>query len=79
MLTMLLEKNRMSYLPIIRDVYIDLVDDKENRARGTVWTAFPLDPALIKRIEGVLQEKFRKKKKLFYQQLRIKDSLVGLR
>lgn len=61
MLTMLLEKNRMSYLPIIRDVYSDLVDDKENRARGTVWTAFPLDPALIKRIEGVLQEKFRKK------------------
>ncbi len=63
----------MSYLPIIRDVYSDLVDDKENGARGTVWTAFPLDPALIKRIEGSAQESFARKK-LFYQQLRIKKT-----
>jgi F-type H+-transporting ATPase subunit delta len=61
MLTMLLEKNRMSYLPIIRDVYRDLVDDKEDRARGTVWSPFPLDPALLKRIEEALKERFQKK------------------
>jgi F-type H+-transporting ATPase subunit delta len=61
MLTMLLERNRMSYLPIIRDVYSDLVDDKEDRARGTVWTAFPLDPALLNKIEDALKAKFRKK------------------
>jgi F-type H+-transporting ATPase subunit delta len=61
MLTMLLEKNRMTYLPYIRDVYSDLVDDKEDRARGTVWSAFPLDPALVKKIEEALKERFHKK------------------
>ena len=61
MLTILLEKNRMSYLPIIRDVYNDLVDDKEDRARGIVWTAFPLDPSQLKRIEEALQARLRKK------------------
>jgi len=61
MLTMLLEKNRMSYLPIIRDAYSELVDDKEDRVRGTVWTAYPLDPALLKKIEDALKVKFRKK------------------
>ncbi|HNQ47629.1 MAG TPA: ATP synthase F1 subunit delta [Syntrophorhabdus sp.] len=61
MLTILLEKNRMSYLPIIKDVYSDLVDDKEDRARGIVWTAFPLDPAQLKRIEEALQTRLQKK------------------
>lgn len=61
MLTLLLEKNRMSYLPIIRDAYSELVDDKEDRVRGTVWTAYPLDPALLKKIEDALKVKFRKK------------------
>lgn len=61
MLTMILERNRMSYLPMIRDVYSDLVDDKEDRARGTVWTAFPLDSTLLKRIEEALKERFNKK------------------
>ena len=61
MLSMLLEKNRMSYLPIIRDVYGELVDDKEDRARGTVWSAYPLDQALLKKIEEALKERFHKK------------------
>jgi F-type H+-transporting ATPase subunit delta len=45
-LTMLLENNRMSYLPLIRDVYSELVDDKEGRARGTIWSAYPLEQTL---------------------------------
>ena len=61
MLTILLENNRMTYLPIVRDVYSDLVDDKEDRTRCTVRTAFPLDPALLKRIEDALKEKLHKK------------------
>ena len=40
MFTMLLEKNRMGYLSLIRDVYNDLVDEKEGRVKGTLWTAF---------------------------------------
>ena len=32
--TMLLENNRMSYLPLIKDVYGELVDEKEGRVKG---------------------------------------------
>ncbi len=60
MLMMLLEKNRISYLPMVRDVYGDLVDEKEGRVRGTVWTAYPMDDATKKRIENALKEKFSK-------------------
>jgi F-type H+-transporting ATPase subunit delta len=60
-LTMLLEKNRMTYLPFIRDMYSELVDDKEDRARGTIWSAFPLEQSLKNRIEEALKEKFHKK------------------
>lgn len=75
MITMLLENNRMSYLPLIRDVYSDLIDDKEERARGTVWSAFPLEPALLTRIEEVLKERFHKKEVLLST---IEDkSLIG--
>lgn len=60
-LTMLLENNRMTYLPVIRDVYAELVDDKEGRVRGTIWSAFPLDGNLKKQIEEALKERFHKK------------------
>jgi len=61
MLTMLLENNRMSYLPLIRDVYSDLIDDKEGKARGVVWSAYPLEQSLKNRIEEALKERFHKK------------------
>jgi F-type H+-transporting ATPase subunit delta len=61
MLTMLLENNRMTYLPLIRDVYSDLIDDKEDRARGIVWSAYPLEQSLKNRIEDALKETFHKK------------------
>jgi len=57
---MLLERNRMNYLAVIRDVYSELVDEKEGRVRGTVWTAYPLEAETIKRIEAVLKEKLKK-------------------
>jgi F-type H+-transporting ATPase subunit delta len=60
MLSMLLERNRITYLPLLRDVYSDLVDEKEGRVRGTLWTAFPLDAPAKAQIEGVLKEKMRK-------------------
>jgi F-type H+-transporting ATPase subunit delta len=58
LLMMLLERNRMGYLPLVKDVYSDLVDEKEGRVRGTVWTAYPIDGATKKRIEDVLKDKF---------------------
>jgi F-type H+-transporting ATPase subunit delta len=59
-LTMLMERNRMAYLPMVKEAYSDLVDEKEGRVKGTVWSAFPLDQAMLARIEEVLKEKWKK-------------------
>jgi F-type H+-transporting ATPase subunit delta len=60
LLSMLMERNRMAYLPLLKDSYSDLVDEKEGRVRGTLWSAFPLDGPAKARIEGVLKEKMNK-------------------
>lgn len=60
MFSMLLEKNRMGYLPVIKDVYSELVDEKEGRVRGTVWSAFPLDTETKARIESALKARLQK-------------------
>ncbi len=54
MFTMLLEKNRMGYLNLIRDVYNDLVDEKEGKLKGTLWTAFPVSYEAKAKIEKEL-------------------------
>jgi len=74
MFTMLLEKNRMGYLSLIRDVYNDLVDEKEGRVKGTLWTAFPLDDAMKTKIETEMGEKLGKKVILTVQE---DKSLIG--
>jgi F-type H+-transporting ATPase subunit delta len=56
----LVENNRMGYLPFIRDVYRELVDDKEGRVRGTLWAAYPLEETFRNRIAEVLKDKFNK-------------------
>lgn len=58
--SMLLENNRMGYLPLIKDVYGELIDDKEGRVRGTLLSAYPLDESTKVRIEEVLKEKLHK-------------------
>lgn len=58
--TMLLENNRMAYLPLIRDVYSELVDDKEGRVKGAIWSAYPLEEAVKNRIEKELSAKLQK-------------------
>jgi len=55
-LTMLLEKNRMTYLPLIKEAYEELADEKEGRVRGTLWTAFPLEETIKTRIMDVLKQ-----------------------
>lgn len=60
MLAMLLENNRMGYLPLIRDVYREIADEKEERVRGTIWSAYPLDDSVRIRIQDVLKEKMHK-------------------
>ena len=58
--TMLLENNRMTYLPLIRDVYSELVDEKEGRVEGAIWSAYPLEGAVKDRIEKELGAKLHK-------------------
>jgi F-type H+-transporting ATPase subunit delta len=60
MLSMLLERNRMGYLPLVSDVYGELVDEKEGRVKGTIWSAYPLDEGMKARIQDVLKEKMKK-------------------
>ena len=60
LMTMILEKNRINYLATIRDQYSDLVDEKEDRIRGTLWSQFPVDDGVKAQVEGVLKEKMDK-------------------
>ncbi|HEY3278132.1 MAG TPA: ATP synthase F1 subunit delta [Syntrophorhabdaceae bacterium] len=59
-LAMLMERNRMTYLPMMKEAYSDLVDEKEGKVKGTIWSAFPLDSAMLARIAEVLKEKWQK-------------------
>lgn len=59
-MAMLLEKNRMAYLPLMKEVYSELVDEKEGRIRGTIWTAFPLEESFKIRIQDELKAKLQK-------------------
>jgi F-type H+-transporting ATPase subunit delta len=58
--SMMLEKNRMGYIHMIRDVYSNLVDEKEGRIRGTLYTAYPLTDIMQRRIEEGLRSKLHK-------------------
>lgn len=60
MFSMLLEKNRMGYIRMIKDVYSELVDEKEGRIRGTLYTAYPLVDTMTSRIEAELKKKLQK-------------------
>jgi F-type H+-transporting ATPase subunit delta len=60
MFSMLLEKNRMGYIHLIKDVYSELVDEKEGRVRGTLYTAYPLVDTMKNRIESELKRKLHK-------------------
>ena len=60
MFTMLLEKNRMGYINLIRDVYNDLVDEKEGKVKGTLWTAFPVSDEVKAQIEKELSSRLEK-------------------
>jgi F-type H+-transporting ATPase subunit delta len=58
-MSMILERNRMGYLPLIKDVYSELVDEKEGRVRGTVWSAYPLEETVKSRIQDVMKERLK--------------------
>lgn len=74
LLGLLLEKNRMDYLPLIRDLYEEMVDEKEGRVKGIGYSAYPLSDATKARIEDALGERLNKKVKL---DIREDKNLIG--
>ena len=64
LLGLLLEKNRMTYLPAIHDAYEQMIDDKEGRVKGAVYSAYPLSDDAKARIEEALGERLNKKVEL---------------
>lgn len=60
MLSLVLENNRMGYLPLIKEMYGELIDEKEERVRGTMWSPFPVDEQIKEMVQKALKEKFGK-------------------
>ncbi len=63
-LQMLLEKNRIGYVPLVKEMYAQLVDEKEGRVKGVLYTAYPLSGDVKTRIEKALGERLQKRVEL---------------
>jgi F-type H+-transporting ATPase subunit delta len=64
LLQLLLENHRIDYLPFIRNVYAELVDEKEGRTKGQIFTPYPLPDDTKARIEKALGERLGKQVQL---------------
>jgi F-type H+-transporting ATPase subunit delta len=64
LLQLLLENHRIDYLPSIRNVFTELVDEKEGRTKGQIFTPYPLSDDSKARIEQVLSERLGKQVQL---------------
>ena len=51
LLSLLLERGRMNYLPMIYEAYGEMVDEKEGKVKGVGYSAFPVTDAVKTRIE----------------------------
>jgi F-type H+-transporting ATPase subunit delta len=56
LLKLLVERNRVGFLPDIQRLYAELADAQSGRVRGTVSSAVPLAPETVKAIETSLQK-----------------------
>ena len=54
LLKLLVERNRMGFLPDIQRLYADLADARVGRVRATVTSAVPLEPATLSALEVAL-------------------------
>ena len=74
LLGLLLERNRMNYLPSICDAYEEMVDEKEGLVRGVGYSAYPVAEDAKKRVEEALGERLGKRVLL---DMREDRSLIG--
>lgn len=68
LLDLLLERNRVNYLPMIRVAYEEMANAKEGLVKGVGYAAYPLSDEAKGRIEQVLGEKLNKKVFLDFQE-----------
>jgi F-type H+-transporting ATPase subunit delta len=64
LLYLLLENHRIDYLPFIRNIFSELVDEREGRTKGQIFSPYPLSDDMRSRIETVLSERLGKKVQL---------------
>ena len=74
LLVLLIERNRMNYLPSICDAYAEMVNDKEGLVRGVGYSAYPLSDGAKTRIEEALGARLSKRVQL---EMREDKSLIG--
>jgi F-type H+-transporting ATPase subunit delta len=74
LLGLLLERNRMNYLPSICDAYEEMVDEKEGLVRGVGYSAYPVSEAAKTRLEEALGARLSKRVQL---DMREDTSLIG--
>ena len=74
LLLILLDRSRISALPDIARAHRELVDEQAGRARATVTSAAPLDPAIEARLRGALEKQTGK---TVLHDKKIDPSLIG--
>lgn len=60
LLALLLERHRMNYLPLICNAFDDMVDEKEGKAKGTCYSAYPVPDSVKQKIESALADRLGK-------------------
>jgi F-type H+-transporting ATPase subunit delta len=60
MIQLLLDRNRITYVPVVREVYAELLNAKEGRMQGTLYSAYPVPPEMKKQVEEALGERLKK-------------------
>ncbi len=73
-LRLLVDRNRVAMLPDLARLFRDMADEKAGRVRGTVVSAVPLDPQVVRQLEQVLSDVVQKQVVL---DTRVDRSVVG--
>jgi F-type H+-transporting ATPase subunit delta len=74
LLGLLLERNRMNYLLLMRDIYEEMANDREGVVYGTGSSAYPVSEETKTRIEEALGKKMNKRVLLDFTE---DKSLIG--
>ena len=74
LLYLLIERNRMNYLPSILNAYEEMADEKEGLVKGVGYSAYPVTEDVLAQIEEALGARLEKRVQL---EMREDQSLIG--